>query len=146
MCKTILTYAGSLLVLFGCLLRSGHTDDPKKLADLMKAKLQHSQKVLEGIALENFDLIAKHAEELMIISKATEFRVLKTPRYELYSNQFRRSLEDMIERAKARNLDGAALSYVEVTMTCVKCHKHVREVRMTRLETDRPVLVTSIDD
>jgi cytochrome c556 len=110
---------------------SGHGEDAKDdVKALMKKKLESSQKVLEGLALNNFDTISKHAAELTRISKAAEFRVLKTPQYELYSNQFRRSVETMDEMAKAKNLDGAALAYVELTLTCVSCHKHVREVRM----------------
>ena len=67
----------------------------------------------------------------MVISKSLEWKVLKTPRYELHSNQFRRTLEELTDKAKEKNLDGAALSYVELTLTCVKCHKHVREKRFT---------------
>jgi|SRR5208337_2437031 len=110
---------------------SGHADDPKAtLKGLMLKKLENSQKVLEGIALNDFDKVSKHADDLIRISKATEFKVLKTPQYEMYSNEFRRTAETMIQEAKAKNLDGAALAYVELTLTCVKCHKHVREVRM----------------
>ena len=29
-----------------------------------------------------------------------------------------------------KNLDGAALSYVDMTLMCVKCHQHVRETKM----------------
>ena len=70
----LLAYAGGL---------SGQADGPKKLSDLMRKKLEHSQKVLEGIALNDFDKIAKNAEDLIDVSKAAEWRVLKTPRYEL---------------------------------------------------------------
>ena len=31
------------------------------------------------------------------------------------------------------NLDACALSYVDMTLTCVKCHKYVRETRDTAL-------------
>jgi hypothetical protein len=109
-----------------------------KLAGLMKKKLHQSQKVLEGIALNDFKLIEKSSEELMQISKATEWRVLKTVQYQLYSNQFRRVIQTLIKNAKDKNLDAAALTYVDLTLTCVNCHKHVREVRMTRLPLELP--------
>ncbi|OAI52933.1 hypothetical protein AYO44_04600 [Planctomycetaceae bacterium SCGC AG-212-F19] len=110
-----------------CWARAEQKDD---LQALMRKKLQSSQQVLEGLALNDFDKISKHAGELIRISQAGEFRVLKTAQYELYSNQFRRSVETMDEMARGKNGDGAALAYVEMTLTCVKCHKHVREVRM----------------
>jgi hypothetical protein len=50
------------------------------------------------------------------------------------SNEFRRAVENLQEKAAQKNLDGAALGYVELTFSCVKCHKYVREARMTRQE------------
>ena len=114
---------------------SGRADKvPAKPNDLMMRKLQESQKVLAGIALNDFDMKNKHATELLLISKTAEWRVLKTPEYELLSNSFQRSASDMIKQAKEKNLDAAALSYVEMTLTCVKCHKHVRDERKTAFE------------
>ena len=98
----------------------------------MHQKLEHSQKILEAITLEDFDLIGKHADELIVLSKRLEWKVLKTPKYEVHSNDFRRAAEELIKNAKDKNLDAASLSYVELTLTCVRCHKHVREVRMAR--------------
>ena len=113
---------------------SGHTQQADKVGELMKKKLTFSQKVLEGIALNDPDIIAKNAQELILISQKAEWLVLQTPQYKLHSNDFRRAAETMVTQAKAKNLDGAALAYVEMTLTCVKCHKHVREVRMARAD------------
>ena len=109
-------------------------EDSKKVSELMRKKLQHAQKVLEGIALNDFDKILEHADGLMQVSKEVEWKVVKTPRYEVQSNEFRRAVEILQEKATQKNLDGAALGYVELTLTCVKCHKYVREARMTRLD------------
>jgi hypothetical protein len=128
-----------LALLLGIPTLSGHGGEPKKddkLGDLMHKKLAASQSVLEGIALNDFKKISAQADELISVSKQAEWRVLKTPKYELYSNDFRRSAENLGQSAKEKNIDGAALSYVELTLTCVKCHKHVRETRNTRA--DRP--------
>jgi hypothetical protein len=116
-------------------------DPPKKVSDLMRKKLENSQKVLEGIAVNDFKLISKHSDELIDLSKQVEWKVLKTPQYEIHSNEFRRSAETLIKNAKDKNLDAAALTYVEMTLTCVRCHKYVREERMTRLESESPRLV-----
>jgi hypothetical protein len=121
--------------------RKGENASDKELADLMQRKLQNAQKVLEGIAVNDFDKITKHAEELILISKQAEWKVLKTPQYEMFSNDFRRTAGELIENAKQKNLDGAALAYVDLTLTCVKCHKHVRESRQSRLDRwDAPAL------
>jgi len=129
----------SVFLVLACLplLRVAGLEPPKKNADvkeLMKQKLQNSQKVLEAIATNDFDGLEKHAGELILISKEAEWKVVKTPRYENYSNDFRRNAESLIQSAKEKNIDAAALAYVDLTLNCVKCHKHVREVRMTRIE------------
>ena len=82
---------------FGTATVVGHGGEPpqSKAAELMRKKLQQSQKVLEGIALNDFDKIVQHADELILISKETEFKVMKTPQYELYTNEFRRNAEEL---------------------------------------------------
>src|SRR5712692_9294628 len=135
--KTSIILSLFILVAWIPLLHVLGKDAPKKEADvkeLMQQKLRHSQKVLEAIATNDFDSLAKHADELIILSKEAEWKVLKTPRYETYSNDFRRNAEALIQSAKEKNLDAAALAYVDLNLNCVKCHKHVREVRMTHLE------------
>jgi hypothetical protein len=113
------------------LASSGREPEKGKENELMRRKLACSQKVLEGIAVADYKMIGKNAEELLQISKEAGFRVLKTPTYELHTNQFRRSVEALIQNAKEKNIDAAALTYVDLTLTCVKCHKHVRDERMT---------------
>ncbi len=118
-------------------LLGGHNAPPKKTGELMQLKLKHAQNVLEGLALKDFAKINKGAEELLLISNEVEWRVLKTPDYENYSNAFRRGARALMKNAKEENLDACALSYVEVTLSCVQCHKHVREVRSTQLPPER---------
>jgi hypothetical protein len=126
----------ALGLLIGTLALDGHAAAPKKetVEALMKKKLVGSQKVLEGIALHDFDAVAKHGEELLRLSKRAEWKVLNTPLYQIYSNEFQSNVEDLIKNAKKKNVDATALSYVDLTLTCVKCHKHVREKRMARLD------------
>src|SRR4051812_45473226 len=81
-----------------------------RLQQLMIAKLQNSQKLLEGIAMANFDKIEKHADELARISRTAEWLAAhKTPRYEQFSNEFQRAADDIAKKAKAKNIDGVTL-------------------------------------
>ena len=116
---------------------SSHGEDKTAVQKLMKKKLENAQKVLEGLAINDYDLVARHADELIQVSKAAEFRALKTPQYETNRNAFLRAAETMIQQAKAKNTDGIALAYVDMTLSCVRCHKHVREVRMASRDVDR---------
>jgi hypothetical protein len=113
---------------------SSQGQESKEVKDLMRKKLEHAQKLLEGIALNDFEKIDRAGEGLMVISKAAEWKVLKTPQYEVHGNDFRRAVESLLEKAKEKNLEGAALAYVDLTLSCVKCHKYVRDTRTTRLD------------
>jgi len=104
-----------------------------RLQQLMINKLTNAQKLLEGIALGKFDKIEKHADELIQISKTAEWLANKKPRYEQFANEFARAAETIVTKAKAKNLDGVTLAYFDLTMSCVRCHQYVREVRDARV-------------
>jgi len=103
------------------------------LHDLMQKKLKNAQLVLEGVAIADFGKITRGAETLIQISKTAEWRVIGSPRYDMHSNEFRRAAENLIQKAKDKNIDGAAFAYVELTMSCVRCHQYVRDTRDARL-------------
>ena len=108
---------------------SSSQDKKKREHDpLMVAKLKEAQTLLEGLTLNDPAKVQKSAEELLRISKEAQFRkALNTAKYELHANSFQRSAETVIEKAKAKNIDGATLAYLDMTMTCVRCHQHTRE-------------------
>src|SRR5262245_34386542 len=112
--------------------RSG---EPNQVSEFMRAKLEHSQKVLEGLATEDYKMIARHSQELSLLSLAAQWNVLQTPEYAEQSAEFRRSVDAISKAAKKKNLDGAALAYMATTIKCVECHKHVRGVRMAKADT-----------
>jgi hypothetical protein len=102
--------------------------DPKSpQGKLMAEKLRQAQLLLDGLATADFAKINKSADELLIISKAAEFHARKTRQYELHTLAFRRSLEEITRKSKEKNLDGATLGYVDMTLTCIRCHKYTRE-------------------
>ena len=103
---------------------------PKRNVEtFMRAKLVHSQKVLEGLTTEDYDLTAKQSQQMSLLSLASTWQVIETPEYTRRSNEFRRAVDDLTKAAKNKNLDGATLAYVNVTLKCIECHKYVRTVR-----------------
>ncbi len=102
---------------------------PDAVASFMRAKLGHSQHVLEGLTMADFDLIVRGAQELSLASQASSWQVLQTADYARQSTEFRRSCDRLAHAAKDKNLDGAALAWLEVMMQCVQCHKYVRDVQ-----------------
>ena len=95
----------------------------------MRAKLEHSQNVLEGLTTEDFEMISKNAGQMEVLSQEAAWQVLQTPEYRQQSLEFRRATKSLKEAADKEDINGAALAYVDVTMKCVKCHQYVRSVR-----------------
>jgi len=99
--------------------------------DFMRVKLEHSKKVLEGLTTEDLDLVAKSAQAMSLLSQEATWQVLQTQEYAHRSQDFRRTADTLTQAAKKKNLDGAALAYVELTMKCIDCHKYVRDQRQS---------------
>ena len=117
------------VALLGIAVAGEPATKPDAVAVFMRAKLAHSSEVLEGLALEDFDMIARGAQELALASQASSWQVLQTEDYARQSAEFRRSCDTLRTAAKGKNLDGAALAWMDVTMKCVQCHKYVRDQR-----------------
>jgi hypothetical protein len=123
------------LLIIGLLVPCLGGDTPKNGSkEIMRHKLSHAQRVLEGLVTDDFAKIIDSAKELQVLTKQNQWQVLDTARFELHSNDFRRSLDTLIAKAREKNGDGTALAYVEMTLSCIRCHKHVREIRMTQLD------------
>ena len=101
--------------------------DPEKV--FMRAKLVHSQQILEDLALEDFASMAKNAEQLRLLSLDANWQVLQTEEYAMHSRDFRQAAAGLIAASEKKNLDGAVLAYFQMTQSCVNCHRHVRDQR-----------------
>lgn len=115
-------------------LDRGQSAEPNRVADFMRLKLSHAQKLLESLAEEDFEAIVKHSQELSLLSQEASWKVLQTEEYLQHSMEFRRTAFAMKKAGEEKNLDGAALGYVDMTMKCVNCHKYVRGVRTAQRE------------
>ena len=102
--------------------------DPKKVKELMHRKLEYSHKVLEGLAVNDLDKVAKNAEELMRVRKEAAWFIVKTREYEIFSEDFARSAEALVKAAKDKNLETAKLNYLSMTLACFNCHTYVRDL------------------
>ncbi len=124
--------AGIVAFIVGAFLVGQSQSEPptNNLKDFMRAKLSHSQKVLEGLTTENYELIAKNSQAMSLLSLETNWQVLQTTEYLDRSKEFRRIADAVTKAANKKNLDGAVLAYVQLTMSCIECHKYVRGVRL----------------
>ena len=100
----------------------------------MKAKLTASKSVLEGLVTEDFKKIERGAEKMLVMSNSAEWKVIQGPVYAQYSAEFRRSVKKLIKEAKEKDIDGAGLSYMHITMNCISCHRYLKGTRIVRAE------------
>ena len=109
------------------LVGSARTAPPRDVSKFMKAKTIHAQEVLKGLVTEDFPAVAKNAEQLRLLSLDANWQVLQTEEYGRLSSEFRRAASELIEAADAKNVDAATLAYLQLTISCVHCHKHLRK-------------------
>ena len=105
-------------------------DPPKKSAIMqafMRVKLTQAQGMLEGLAVEDFDQIEKNAAAMFLLTKAEQWNASKDPRFIQHSKEFERVTTQLAKYAKDKNLDGASLMYVQLTLNCIECHRFVRD-------------------
>lgn len=117
----------------------GSAEQPNKVGGFMRLKLSHSQELLEGIAMEDYAKIKKSSQAISLLCEDEMWQVFQTPEYLAHSEQFRRTADSITKAGEEKNLDGAALGYVALTMQCVNCHKYVRDVRTAQLPSNTAV-------
>jgi hypothetical protein len=104
----------------------------ESMRTFMRAKLGASTKVLEGLALEDLDLVREGAIELNRISSAEKWRRHDDMLYRQFSAEFRQTTSDLIDAAKGNMFDRAALKWMDATMNCIECHRYVRNKLVTK--------------
>jgi len=83
------------LIGVGAFATRGEGQDQGGLRKFMRQKLEHSQKVLEGLALEDFAMIAENAAELKALSEDARWRVSPDINYLRLSAQFQDLAEEL---------------------------------------------------
>lgn len=119
----LISTAGAGALVYGFQEQKVHQDS--KL--FMQRKLDNAKGIVTGLALEDYDLISKNAQDLMLLSHESEWNVFQTQSYLGMSREFRGSAQRLRDSANEKNLDGATLAYFEVTLNCVRCHKYIRQ-------------------
>jgi hypothetical protein len=122
------TLTSSLIVAFGLFGMVFAADETaKKPSVWMRTKLENSQKVLGGLANGDFDAIARSAKAMNNLSELEKHVRSTTPGYRTQLLIFRAANADLIRQAERENLDGCALAFHQLTLSCVNCHKALRE-------------------
>jgi hypothetical protein len=99
----------------------------------MVRKLTHAQKVFEALAREDYPQLRTHADGLAECVKDATWRINDSERYLMSSTDFSRGVASLQKAAKDKKGDAATLAFIDMTLTCVKCHRYLRDEGITRL-------------
>lgn len=105
------------------------SQDPSQPDDYwMKKKLEFSQAVLHGITLGDFDQVRKAATSMRRLSNIESFaRRSDTKAYRAQLAVFDRANDELIAQSQAKDIDKATEAFTQLTVSCVQCHKHLRD-------------------
>ena len=116
-----------LLSLLGGMCLAADKEDETKPSYWMQKKLGYSEKILQGLVSSDFAEVAKNARSMNALGQIEKWVRGNTSDYRAQLHIFRNANEQLIRMADAENLDGAALAYVQLSLSCVNCHKIVRD-------------------
>lgn len=101
--------------------------EPLEPSIWMKKKLDYSQEILAGLATADFERIDKNAGLMKGLGKVEAFVRGRTPGYRAQYQIFQEATDELGRQAAKKNVDGAALAFTQLTISCVNCHKQLRE-------------------
>ncbi len=132
MTLTLRTIAGALVIVL--LTMPTSADQTPQLSRVMREKLTHSQAILGAVVTSNWPALDRESRALARASQDPAWRVMTAPEYLRYSDAFNNALHRLILASANKDLDAAADAQVELTMSCVQCHRYLMRQRIGRAE------------
>jgi cytochrome c556 len=110
--------------------QSGKSDDvnDKPVSFWMEKKLEYSQGILRGLAVGDLQSVQEKAEQMRVVSRVEGWVRNRKPGYREQFQAFEFANAEILRNAKANNLDGATIGFQQLTISCVSCHKILRDV------------------
>lgn len=102
-------------------------NDQEKSSIWMKMKLTASQNILAGLTESDFDKVRANAEAMSFLGYLEKWVRGTSPDYKRQISYFDFANGELIRQAREKNLDGATLAYNQLSISCVQCHKIVRD-------------------
>jgi hypothetical protein len=103
-----------------------------EVRNVMREKLDHTQKLLEAVVTTDWASLTAHSRELERLTNDPRWTVLKYPEYARYSGAFVRAVHTLRQAAERRDLDGAPVAFNGVTLACVDCHRYLARARLAK--------------
>ena len=132
--KTVFTGASVLLLISVALV----AEEQRPMRKFMRAKIEYAQGILEGLTLENYHMAITNAIALRSMTPSnTNYFGLTHVDFQRHTTNFQASVDELIEAARARNLETATEAYQNITKNCVECHKQFRRAQFMQHQLDK---------
>ena len=93
----------------------------------MQQKLKHSQNIFKGMVKGDLMLVEESARHLSVLHRLESFVRRDSKDYRAQMTLFEHANNEILKGAQAKNLDRVTLGYNQMTVSCVACHKHLRD-------------------
>jgi hypothetical protein len=103
------------------------SDESERFEFWMKVKLGESQKLFAALARADFTSIVESGQKLKKVSALEGFVRRKTPGYSTQLKSFEFAVGEILRQAAKENIEGVTSGFQQLTLSCVKCHKQMRQ-------------------
>ena len=103
-------------------------NEKKPVSFWMEKKLEYTQDILRGLATGDLELVEEKSEQMRVVSRIEGWVRNRKPGYRAQFQAFRFANAEILRNAEADNLDGATIAFQQLTISCVSCHKILRDV------------------
>ena len=94
---------------------------------MMRGKLSLSQQLLHSVVIEDYATAERQSNELAELTREAAWMAHRTDQYRLESVEFERSAYQLAAAAREKRLSETTLGFLGVTLSCVRCHRYLRE-------------------
>jgi hypothetical protein len=102
-------------------------DDKDKASLWMKSKLELSKNILSGLTKGDFETVTQNAASMNILTYLEMWSHADRRGYKQQVAAFEMANKELVKQSVAKNIDGTVLAYNQLTISCVQCHKIVRD-------------------
>ena len=105
----------------------GEDQTDRQASVWMKQKLEATKNILGGLTKGDFEAIGKNANSMLAVGYLEKALRADVPGYRTFFGDFEYANKSLVAASKEKNIDKATLAYVQLTVSCVNCHKLIRD-------------------
>lgn len=116
-----------LVILILSLVAGTPSQESEPVLKVMSLKLDYTHKVLENIIKEDFKKLEELSFQLVVLTGTEDWKVIRTEEYNRHTADFVRAVNALREARGHKDINESTKAYIDMTLSCVQCHKYVRE-------------------